>query len=30
MSQLRQKLEEDPAKPRYLMTESGVGYRLKL
>lgn len=29
MSQLRQKLEEDPAKPRYLLTESGVGYRLK-
>ena len=30
MSQLRQKLEEDPAKPRYLLTESGVGYRLKV
>lgn len=29
MSQLRQKLEEEPAKPRYLLTESGVGYRLK-
>jgi two-component system KDP operon response regulator KdpE len=24
---LRQKLEEDPANPRYLITESGVGYR---
>lgn len=29
MSQLRQKLEADPAQPRYLLTESGVGYRLK-
>ena len=29
MSQLRQKLEEDPAKPKYFLTESGVGYRLK-
>lgn len=28
MSQLRQKLEIDPAKPRLLLTESGVGYRL--
>jgi two-component system KDP operon response regulator KdpE len=24
---LRQKLEADPASPRYLTTESGVGYR---
>ncbi|QXP91457.1 response regulator [Methylococcus capsulatus] len=30
MSQLRQKLETDPAKPEYLITESGVGYRLKV
>jgi K+-transporting ATPase ATPase B chain len=30
MSQLRQKLETDPAQPRYLLTESGVGYRLKV
>jgi two-component system KDP operon response regulator KdpE len=30
MSQLRQKLEEDPAQPKYLLTESGVGYRLKI
>jgi len=30
MSQLRQKLEEDPTKPKYLLTESGVGYRLKV
>jgi two-component system KDP operon response regulator KdpE len=29
MSQLRQKLEADPARPRYLLTESGVGYRLR-
>jgi two-component system KDP operon response regulator KdpE len=29
MSQLRQKLEANPAKPEYLLTESGVGYRLK-
>jgi two-component system KDP operon response regulator KdpE len=30
MSQLRQKLEADPAQPKYLLTESGVGYRLKV
>ncbi len=28
MNQLRQKLEVDPAQPRYLLTEPGVGYRL--
>lgn len=28
MAQLRQKLEADPASPRYLLTETGVGYRL--
>jgi two-component system KDP operon response regulator KdpE len=28
MAQLRQKLEADPAQPRYLITEPGVGYRL--
>jgi two-component system, OmpR family, KDP operon response regulator KdpE len=28
MAQLRHKLEEDPAQPRYLLTEAGVGYRL--
>jgi two-component system, OmpR family, KDP operon response regulator KdpE len=28
MVQLRRKLESDPARPRYLQTEPGVGYRL--
>jgi two-component system, OmpR family, KDP operon response regulator KdpE len=28
MAQLRRKLEADPARPKYLRTESGVGYRL--
>jgi two-component system KDP operon response regulator KdpE len=27
MAQLRRKLEDDPAQPRYLITEPGVGYR---
>jgi two-component system KDP operon response regulator KdpE len=30
MSQLRQKLEIDPTQPKLLLTESGVGYRLKV
>ncbi|MDD4916128.1 MAG: response regulator [Methylococcales bacterium] len=30
MSQLRHKLETDPAQPQYFLTESGVGYRLKV
>jgi len=30
MHQLRKKLENDPARPRWLMTEPGVGYRLRL
>lgn len=30
MSQLRSKLESNPAKPQYLVTESGLGYRLKI
>jgi two-component system KDP operon response regulator KdpE len=29
MGQLRQKLEPDPARPRYFVTEPGVGYRLR-
>ena len=28
VAQLRRKLENDPARPRYLLTEPGVGYRL--
>jgi two-component system KDP operon response regulator KdpE len=28
MKQLREKLEADPARPRHLLTEAGVGYRL--
>jgi two-component system KDP operon response regulator KdpE len=27
---LRQKLEPDPGRPRYLVTEAGIGYRLQL
>lgn len=30
MSQLRHKLETDPTRPHYLLTEPGVGYRLKV
>jgi two-component system KDP operon response regulator KdpE len=30
MSHLRQKLEENPARPHYLLTETAVGYRLYL
>ena len=29
MAQLRHKLERDPARPRYLLNEPGVGYRLR-
>ena len=29
MTQLRHKLEKNPARPRYLLTEPGVGYRIK-
>jgi two-component system KDP operon response regulator KdpE len=28
VAQLRRKLERDPARPRHLQTEPGVGYRL--
>ncbi len=28
MGNLRQKLEDDPARPRHIVTETGVGYRL--
>ncbi|MBI4913800.1 MAG: response regulator [Acidobacteria bacterium] len=30
MAQLRHKLETDPARPKHLLTELGVGYRLKV
>lgn len=30
MGHLRQKLEQDPARPRHLLTESGIGYRFIL
>jgi len=30
MTQLRHKLEKNPARPAYLLTEPGVGYRLKI
>ncbi|MCW3492893.1 response regulator [Microbacterium sp. SSM24] len=30
LSQLRKKLETDPGRPRHLLTESGMGYRLVL
>jgi two-component system, OmpR family, KDP operon response regulator KdpE len=30
MVQLRHKLEDDPARPRYLVTEAGVGYRVRV
>ena len=29
LAQLRRKLEPDPARPRYLITEPGVGYRFE-
>jgi len=30
MGHLRQKLEVDPARPRHLLTETGIGYRFML
>ena len=29
LAQLRRKLEPDPARPRYLITEPGMGYRFQ-
>jgi two-component system, OmpR family, KDP operon response regulator KdpE len=29
MGQIRHKLEDDPARPKYIITEPGVGYRLR-
>jgi len=28
MASLRQKLEDDPAQPKLIITETGIGYRL--
>ena len=29
MAQLRRKLEPEPSRPRYLLTEPGMGYRFE-
>jgi two-component system KDP operon response regulator KdpE len=29
LAKLRQKIEADPARPRLLLTEPGIGYRLR-
>jgi two-component system KDP operon response regulator KdpE len=29
MAQIRRKLEPDPARPRYFITQPGVGYRFE-
>jgi two-component system, OmpR family, KDP operon response regulator KdpE len=30
VSKLRHKVESDPARPQYILTEAGVGYRLRV
>jgi two-component system KDP operon response regulator KdpE len=30
MAQLRQKIEAEPARPRFIVTEPGIGYRFRV
>jgi two-component system KDP operon response regulator KdpE len=30
IGQIRKKIEDDASQPKYILTESGVGYRMKL